>query len=102
MEKYVAYSKNGTRVESGCDDWCGMYKIIEDYKEQNGMSEDDAYKQFWDDVKSYDESNFNEIISLYENFEDALGEGALDGIRIDYLDSIGMFNEIEEIEEIGG
>ena len=93
---YIAYSNKGKKVESDCGDWCCMYKIIADYME-DGMTEKEAYDKFWDDVKAYDEEEYNLIIAKYGNFEDAVGDGALDELRMDYLNSRRMFDLITEV-----
>jgi hypothetical protein len=93
---WIAYSNNGTKVESECGDWCCMLKIIEDYKE-TGMTEDEAYDRFWNDVKEFDEEEYNLIISKYGNFNDALGDGSFDELRNDYLFFKGCFDLITEI-----
>ena len=91
----VAYSEGGKRVESECGDWCCMYKIIEDYKE-TGLSESEAYEKFWKDIKMFDEDSYNLIVAQYNNRDEAISDGAFDELRIEYLESKGLFELTHE------
>ena len=93
---WVAYSNKGTKIEKVCDDWACMYKVITDYIEECGMTEDEAYKKFWEDVRNYDIEDYDSILDG-RTFEKALGDGCLDEIRADYLFSLNI--ECEKIDD---
>ena len=86
---WVAYSNKGTRIESDFRDWVCMYKVITDYIEGFGMTEDEAYEKFWDDVKNYDVEDYEACLNG-RGFDEALGDGFLDELRADYLVELGI------------
>lgn len=86
---WIAYSNNGTKVEKDFWDWTCMYKIMTDYEEEFGMTEDEAYAKFWEDVRNYDVEDFESCLSG-RTFDEALGNGYLDELRADYLYSLNI------------
>lgn len=93
---WVAYSNKGTRIERDFWDWTCMNKIITDYMEECGMTRDEAYKKFWEDVRNYDTEDYEDILDG-RTFDEALGNGYLDEIRADYLHSLNI--DCEKITE---
>lgn len=93
---WIAYSKKGTKIEMDFWDWTCMYKIMKDYEEEFGMTEDEAYAKFWEDVRNYDTEDYDSILHG-RTLEEALGYGDLDELRADYLYSLDI--DCEEIEE---
>ena len=71
-----------------------MNVIIENYK-TDGLSYDDAYQQFWNDVREFDPEEYDLILLNHDGFDNALGNGYLDELRNDYLLSLDM--EADEI-----
>ena len=86
---WVAYSNKGTKIEKDFWDWTCMYKVMTDYMEEFGMTEDEAYKEFWDDVRIYDTKDFEAILDG-RTFDEALFDGCLDELRVDYLHSLNI------------
>ena len=91
-----AKTKNGEIVERDFWDWCLMNVIIENYM-SDGMTYEEAYNQFWLDVRHYDMEDYDLILKSHGGFDSALGDGYLDEIRADYLNSLNM--EAEEIDD---
>ena len=86
---WVAHSNKGTKIEKDFWDWTCMYKVIADYQEELGMTEDEAYAKFWEDVRNYDAEDYESILDG-RTFDEALGNGYLDELRADYLHSLGI------------
>lgn len=86
---WVAYSNKGTKIEKIFWDWTCMYKIITDYQEELGITEDEAYEKFWEDVRNYDVEDYDSILEG-RTFNKALGNGYLDELRADYLRSLNI------------
>lgn len=92
---WVTYSNKGTKIERDFWDWACMCKVITDYKEEFGMTEDEAYKKFWEDVKKYDVEEY-ELCLDGRTFDEALDNGLLDELRTEYLDTLNI--DCEESE----
>lgn len=86
---WVAYSKKGTKIEKDFWDWTCMYKVISDYQEDFGMTEDEAYKKFWEDVRNYDVEDYDSTLDG-RTFDEALSNGYFDELRADYLTSLNI------------
>lgn len=86
---WVAYSNKGTKIEKFFWDWTCMYKIITDYQEELGITENEAYEKFWEDVRNYDIEDYDSILEG-RTFNKALGNGYLDELRADYLRSLNI------------
>ena len=93
---WIAYSNKGKKIETACWDWTCMYKIIADYQDELNISEEEAYIKFWEDVRDYDEEEYNLILEG-RTFEEALGNGLFDELRADFLD--GQRIDCEEVED---
>lgn len=93
---WIAYSNNGTKIEKDFWDWTCMYKVMTDYQEKLGMTEDEAYAKFWEDVKNYDVEDYESILDG-RTFGEALGNGCLDELRADYLRSLNI--ECKKVED---
>ena len=86
MEKNFTSVFNGKIIKSSFWDWCGMEYLIEKYKNQYNISENDAYKKFWEEIKNYNPQKYNKILEKYDNdLEKAIGDGSMDELRNDYL-----------------
>ena len=98
----VAYANDGTRIESYFIDWCLMNVRITDIQNESGVDYDHAYKMFWNEVRDTDIEEYDKIISSYNNdFDEAVGNGALDEIRNDYVLSLGIeYMEVNEDENL--
>lgn len=81
---WIAYSKKGEKIETGFWDWTCMLKIIADYQDDLKISEEEARLKFWEDVKNHNKKEF-ELCLDGGTLEEALGCGALDDVRCDYL-----------------
>lgn len=81
---WVAYSNKGTKVEEDFWDWTCMCKVITDYEEEFGMTEDEAYAKFWEDVKNYDPEDFEDCLHG-KTLDVAISNGWFDELRADYL-----------------
>lgn len=92
---WVTYSNKGTRIEKDFWDWVCMYKVMADYQEEFGITEDEAYTKFWEDVRNYDPDYFDDCV-WGRTLESAIGNGYLDELRADYLYSLGI--KCEKIE----
>lgn len=86
---WIAYSNKGTKIEKDFWDWTCMYKVMTDYQEEYGMSEDEAYTRFWEDVKKYDTEDYEATLDG-RTFDEALGNGYFDELRADYLRSLNI------------
>ena len=93
---WIAYSKKGTRIESHFWDWCCMSKIMQDYIEELGLSEEKAYFRFWEDVKNSDPEDFSDCLRG-GTLNDAILDGYLDEARASYLLTLDI--ECEYIAE---
>ena len=82
---FWTFTDDGTKVESGCFDWCCMQAEITNYQEQKDISEEDAYKEFWNNVRNYNIVEFDSIVADYDDLEEAIEDGALDELRLDYV-----------------
>lgn len=98
----VAYANDGTKIESDFIDWCLMNVRITDIQNEFGVDEDQAYKMFWDEVRDTNTEEYDEILYNYDNhFNEALGNGAFDEIRNDYVLSLGIeYMEVDENENL--
>lgn len=94
---WIAYSNKGTKIEKDFWDWTCMYKVMADYEEEFGITEDEAFARFWEDVKNYDVEDYESCLDG-RTFDEALGNGFLDELRADYLHSLDI--ECEEYKEI--
>ena len=92
---FYTFTKNGTKVDSSFFDWCCMRAEVRNYQEQEGMSEKEAYEKFWNAVSEYDKEKYDRIIGKYDNLDEAVGDGSLDELRIDYIESLYEFIEEE-------
>lgn len=92
---WIAYSNKGTKIEMDFWDWTCMHKIIKDYEEELGMTEDEAYIRFWEDVRNYDTEYFDDIL-WGRTLVEAVGNGYLDELRADYL--YGLNIKCEKID----
>ena len=81
---WIACSKGGKKIATSCWDWTCMYKLIEDDKEDFGLSDEEAYAKFWEKVKEHD-SKWYECCLNGRTFEEALVDGSFDELRSDYL-----------------
>ena len=86
---WVAYSNKGTKIELDFWDWTCMYKVITDYVEELGLSEDEAYTKFWEDVKNYNKEEYDFCLNG-KTFDEALGNGLFDELRTEYLDTLNI------------
>lgn len=86
---WIAYSNKGTKIEMDFWDWTCMYKVMKDYEEEFGITEDEAYEKFWEDVRSYDTEGFEECLRG-RTLDYAIGNGWLDELRADYLRSLDI------------
>lgn len=86
---WIAYSNKGTKIEMDFWDWTCMYKVMKDYEEEFGITEDEAYAKFWEDAKNYDAEGFNDCLDG-RTFDEALDNGYLDELRADYLRSLDI------------
>ena len=86
---WVAYSNKGTKIELHFWDWTCMYKVITDYVEELGLSEDEAYTKFWEDVKNYNKEEYDFCLNE-RTFDEALGNGLFDELRTEYLDTLNI------------
>lgn len=83
------YTDTGEEIVSSFWDWCCM-KILIANEMEHGMSKDDAYEQFWNDVCNFDEHEFNLVMQDYDSIQDAEADGVFDDLRYDYLCSLGF------------
>jgi hypothetical protein len=81
---WTTYSNKGTKIEKDFWDWTCMYKVMTDYMEELGITEDEAYKKFWEEVRNYDTEYFDDVL-WGRTLEEAVGNGYLDELRADYL-----------------
>jgi hypothetical protein len=65
-----------------------MCKILKDY-EESGMSSEEAYTKFWEDVRQYDPSDYDSILGG-RTLNEAVGNGLLDELRADYLRTLDI------------
>ena len=86
---WVAYSNKGTKIEEDFWDWTCMHKVVTDYEEELGISEEEAYAKFWEDVKNYDSEDFEDCLRG-ERLDYAVGNGWFDELRADYLYSLNI------------
>jgi hypothetical protein len=93
---WVTYSNKGTKVQTYCWDWTCMEKVITDYEEEFGMTYDEAYAKFWEDVKNYDAEDFEDCLHG-RTLDYAVGNGWFDELRADYLNSLNI--ECEKIND---
>lgn len=93
---WIAYSNKGAKIEKDFWDWTCMHKVMKDYEEEFGMTEDEAYIKFWEDVKNYDAEDYEACLNG-RTFDEALGDGLLDELRADYLHGLNI--ECVEIED---
>ena len=84
MRSWITHSEKGTRIKSACEDWAVMEKIITDYKELQGMSDEDAHLAFWQDVRNSAPEWFDEIVNAY-GLLNAINDGHLDELRWDFV-----------------
>ena len=92
-----AKAKNGKVITSYFWDWCLMQTIIENTMFEKKVSYDEAYKDFWANVKEYNKKEWDKIFKGSITFDEALGDGLLTDIRIDYLEALNM--EAEEFPD---
>ena len=93
---WIAYSNKGTKIEKDFWDWTCMYKVMTDYEEEFGITEDEAWKKFWEDVKNYDTEDYESCLDG-RTFDEALSNGYLDELRADYLRGLNI--ECEKVED---
>ena len=92
---WIAHSNKGTKIEKDFWDWTCMHKVMADYQEEFGMTEDEAYIKFWEDVKNYDPEDFEDCLRG-GTLDEAIGNGRFDELRADYLRSLDI-----ECKEVG-
>ena len=93
---WYGYTNLGSRVERDFGDHCAMEVIVQNHM-LIGLSEDEAYARFWQDVRESYPDEFDSILSQYGgSLSDANGDGALDEIRMEYLESIFYFEDASE------
>ena len=95
---YISHSKKGKEIESEFLDWCLMNTRIADIQDEENVSEDKAYEMFWDEVRDYDAEVYDLILQSYNgDFNEALGYGAFDEIRAEYVSGLSYeYNEYKE------
>ena len=87
---YLSHTRSGKERTSDFNDWCLMETRIADIQDEKEVDEDEAYKIFWEEVREHDTEDYDMILRTYNgNFIEALGNGAFDELRMDYLLSLG-------------
>lgn len=89
MLSWITRSEKGTRIEAAFEDWAVMEKIITDYKELQGMSDEDAHLAFWQDVRNFAPEWFDGIVNDHGLLE-AINSGRLDEIRWGFVLNSGI------------
>ena len=86
---YISHSKKGKEIRSEFSDWCLMNTRITDIQDEENVSEDEAYRMFWEEVRDYDAEKYDLILDSYNgDFDEAVGDGAFDEIRADYVSGL--------------
>ena len=85
------FADNKEKVTAAFFDWCAMKVLIKNY-ELMGMSEADARRQFWDDVRAYNPNEYDRLLKGFNSMDDRIakfgGDYDVDELRNDYLLSI--------------
>ena len=92
---WITHSNKGTKIESDFWDWACMNKIITDYKEELGLSDDEAYLKFWEDLKNSDPEDYEQCLGG-QSLEEAVGNGRFDESRASYLLTLDIVCERTE------
>ena len=75
-----------------------MNTLIEDIKDKQNINEDEAYKSFWKEVRDSYPNEYDKILSDFNgDFEKALENGALDDLRLNFVDRLDY--ECKELNE---
>lgn len=93
-EKYITYSNKGEKITAILWDWCCMFKVIQDYKDELNITDEEAYDKFWEDVKNYDKKEFEHCIAGKTIYKAMCDNDRLDMLRAKYLQSLDIKYEI--------
>lgn len=99
------FTDSGRKVTDGYYDSCCRSVIMENYMER-GMDYNQAYFQFWLDVRDFSPKEFDEICEDYggvditdlehdRNFDDALQGDELYELAYKYIDELGFHSELD-------
>ncbi len=88
---WKAKSNNGVIIVCDYWDWCLMDTYKQNYIEQ-GHTEEEADSYFWKQVENYDKNEWNRALDG-RTIEEALGKGALDDVRANFLQTLDISAE---------